>query len=269
MTISVGQILSALALRGLTIMRSPSDDGVLPDDLSTLPSNNMLVMDCGPSAGTYPGITIFSRNTSCGHIHFGSPDEPWGGELDFNWPTREFKIRIGDTPVGERKEVGIAINNLKRSRFGLGIPDSDGTAFRDDAMLTTQGPNSGGLASFRATSPYASGNSRAGGMISFGVEGAFNLNGGYIKSSYNGNWSSDLEFGVRDTTGSSDGSNNMDKSPVLMALRGTRQCASFPIFREFADDAAAGTAGLVRGDVWATSSSNTLSLPAGVLMIKQ
>lgn len=37
----------------------------------------------------------------------------------------------------------------------------------------------------------------------------------------------------------------------------------------YINDAAAGTAGLTTGTIWQTSSSNTLSLPAGVLMIKQ
>src|SRR5690606_34652284 len=37
----------------------------------------------------------------------------------------------------------------------------------------------------------------------------------------------------------------------------------------YADDAAAGAAGLDTGDMWQTSSTNSLSLPAGVLMIKQ
>ena len=44
------------------------------------------------------------------------------------------------------------------------------------------------------------------------------------------------------------------------------QVVSLP---SYDNDAAAGTAGLTSGRLWKTSSTNTLGLPAGVVMVKQ
>jgi len=232
------------------ITSEPESDSLLSNS-KELPSNNVLVLDGSPSgSGTYPGITMVSRNDSCQHIHYSYPDDCWCAELDMNGPTREWSIRIGDDNPNGRKRRRFIVN--KEGQFWLGKRDNpdnkcgdfdglgDQIAHPGQAQLEVHSnDNLETLSQIRATVDYDSIDSGNGASVTGGLTDEFYINQWAIKPTYNGNWSSDLAISVRDTTSGEDKDDNFRGLVEIIKMLGTGSHLTFPAIQDFPDDATA------------------------------
>lgn len=238
------------SLAGPVVMRAVSDDSTLTEG-KTLPDNNQLLIDNSSTAtGVYPGITMFSREGSCGHIHYSFPNDCWCGELDMNGPTREWSIRLGDTPVDARKRRVFVVN--KHGEFWLGRRDDADAQFDDftdtdfdiapaQAQLEVHSPPEfiETKSQIRATVDYGPGE---GATITGGLVDDFYINQFAIRGDYQNNWSSIVRFGVRDTTAGQDLGDNFRGICDLLELHGDGGHVVLPKLPTFVDDASAAAA---------------------------